>query len=153
MSDPEKSNKWEQTAEPPTPHPPPPPDSLEPRHLPVPSETPRYPTQPPPHPHPSAHAYPYQHPYGAGPPVAVVSQKSAGIAVLLTFFWLGAGNLYANQIGAGVTLLIVNFPLVMLAATLIGAIIAVPLWFVLFIVAATTATTGVGQHNAKYGLI
>lgn len=119
----------------------------------MPSETPWYPAQPPPQHHPPARAHPYQQAYTGGPPVAVVSQKSAGIAVLLTFLWLGAGNLYADQIGAGVTLLIINFALVMLAATFIGAIIAVPLWFVAFIVAATTASTGVRRHNARYGLI
>lgn len=83
----------------------------------------------------------------------VVSQKSPGVAVLLSFLWLGAGNLYVNQIPGGVALLLANMFLIMLAATIFGLLIAVPMWFVLFIISAVTASSAATQHNARYGLL
>src|SRR3954451_8775807 len=54
------------------------------------------------------------------PPVAMVSAKSPGIAVLLSFLWLGAGHLYANQTTAGVLLIVFDAFLWLISFTFVG---------------------------------
>ena len=56
--------------------------------------------------------------------------KSVGVAVLLSFFWLGAGHIYAGRMGSGIALAIFDGFLVLLALTGIGLIIAVPVWLI-----------------------
>jgi TM2 domain-containing membrane protein YozV len=89
----------------------------------------------------------------AGQPVVVVAAKSAGIAVLLTLLWLGAGHLYAGKIGAGIALVVFDLVLAMLAATLFGLIIAVPVWMVTFAIAAFLAANAVSEFNRRNGIV
>ena len=78
-----------------------------------------------------------------------VPAKSKGTAVLLTFLWLGAGHMYAEKIGVGIALAIIDTFLVLLGLTGIGLIIAFPIWIVLFIIAALLSASAVEQFNAK----
>jgi TM2 domain-containing membrane protein YozV len=84
----------------------------------------------------------------------VVAAKTPGIAVLLSFLWLGAGHLYAGRTGAGVTFMVANFFLVLffLFIPLIGWLIAPVIWVALFVVAAVTASGAVKAHNARWGI-
>ncbi|MFE2756965.1 hypothetical protein ACFXGA_33710 [Actinosynnema sp. NPDC059335] len=91
-------------------------------------------------------------PYGM-PVRGVVTAKTPGIAVLLSLLWLGAGNLYAGQTALGVVLLLVNFPLVFLAMSVLGLIIAFPVWAVLVIVSIATGVQGVKNFNHRNGII
>lgn len=100
-------------------------------------------------------------PYGGGPyanpgppaPRAVVAAKTPGIAVLLTFLWLGAGHLYAGRTGTGVALLVTNvFLLILLAVPLVGWVLAPVLWVPLFVLAAVSAAGAVRAHNARWGV-
>lgn len=84
--------------------------------------------------------------------IVAVTPKSAGVAVLLSFLWLGAGNLYVNQIGAGILLLVIHLFLVMMTLTFIGAVLSVPLWVVLFAVAAGTSAGAANRHNRRLGI-
>lgn len=77
-----------------------------------------------------------------------VPLKSKGIAVLLTFFWLGAGHLYADRIGTGIVLILIDMFLVFLAMTGVGLIIAFPVWLILFMLAALLSVSAVDQCNA-----
>ncbi|WP_433265444.1 hypothetical protein ACQPZF_37960 [Actinosynnema sp. CS-041913] len=93
-------------------------------------------------------------PYGAPMPIrGVVTAKSSGIAVLLSFLWLGAGNLYAGQTVLGIILIIANFPLVIIAMTVFGLIIAFPIWLVLAIVGMVMAAQGAKDFNQRNGII
>ncbi|MCC8248688.1 TM2 domain-containing protein [Saccharothrix luteola] len=104
-------------------------------------------TQAPP-PHPPAHPVPY------GMPVrGVVTAKNPGVAVLLSLLWLGAGNLYAGQTVLGVILLLANFPLILLAMTVLGLIIAFPVWVVLVIVSIVLAMQGAKDFNRRNGIV
>lgn len=109
----------------------------------------------PPHgaPPPGYGAQPYGQPYGHPMPMHVVTAKSPGIAVLLSFLWLGAGNLYAGQTGLGVALIIINFPLAILGLTIFGLIIAFPIWLVLAIVGMALAAQGAKEFNQRNGII
>jgi hypothetical protein len=85
--------------------------------------------------------------------VVVVNAKTAGIAVLLTFLWLGAGHLYAGRTSTGVPLIILDLCLVVLAMIpLLGWILAPMIWFPCFIVAAISASAAVKTHNARWGI-
>lgn len=57
-------------------------------------------------------------------------KKSPGIAVLLSFFFTGAGQLYAENISKGITLLIIYFILAPLTVATAGVlfIILLPYW-------------------------
>ena len=91
------------------------------------------------------HGYPYP-----PAPVVVVPLKTPGIAVLLSFLWLGAGHLYAGKIAAGVVLMVVDFFVVLIAfIPFVGWILAPLLWVPLFIVAAITSTVAASNHNAR----
>ncbi len=91
-----------------------------------------------------------------GPPAprGVVAAKTPGIAVLLSFLWLGAGHLYAGRTGAGVAFMATNFFLVLffLFIPLIAWLIAPVVWVPLFVVAAVTASGAVRAHNARWGI-
>jgi TM2 domain-containing membrane protein YozV len=88
-----------------------------------------------------------------GQPAAVVAVKTPGIAVLLTFLWLGAGHLYAGRTTTGLALLGVNvFLFLLLMVPLIGWVLAPMAWIGLFIFAAISSAGAVKQHNARYGV-
>ncbi len=110
----------------------------------------------------------YQDPYGRplpAPihipyPVAVVPQKSAGVAVALElvlglFGIFGVGNLYAGRAGAGVALMLsfwglfwVNFFLIFV---FIG-IVTMPLtWIAYLVMGPLLAAQGVERHNSIVG--
>jgi len=98
-------------------------------------------------------------PYGAGSytpagqPTAVVSLKTPGIAVLLSFLWLGAGHLYAGRTGVGLALIAIDLVLILLLMVpLIGWVLAPLGWLGLFIYAAISSSNAVKQHNARFGV-
>lgn len=103
----------------------------------------------PPHGQPPTGYAPYGPPVQ---PVAGVPAKSAGIAVLLSFIWLGAGHLYANEVGLGIGLIVYDAFLVILALTLIGAIVAVPLWFISAPIVMYLAAQAADNFNQRNGL-
>lgn len=94
-------------------------------------------------------AYPPPYPQ----PAVVVSAKSAGIAVLLSFLWLGAGHLYAGNIGTGVALLAYHGFLVLLAITLVGSLLAIPLWLLSAPVVMFLAARAAQGFNARNGVV
>ncbi len=62
------------------------------------------------------HPGPFGNQYGNPGPHAhrgVVAAKTPGIAVLLSFLWLGAGHAYAGRTAAGVVFMVTNFFLVL----------------------------------------
>jgi TM2 domain-containing membrane protein YozV len=93
--------------------------------------------------------------YGATPygQVVGVTAKSGGVAVLLSFLWLGAGHLYANEMGWGIGLLLYNAFLVFLSITLIGAIVAVPLWLMTAPFVMYFSAQAVHAFNRRNGLV
>jgi TM2 domain-containing membrane protein YozV len=82
----------------------------------------------------------------------VVNPKSAGLAVFFTFLWLGVGHLYVNRIGTGVALLVVDLLLWALAWTVVGWVLAFPIWLVLFVVTAFRVADHVRQYNQRMGV-
>jgi TM2 domain-containing membrane protein YozV len=78
--------------------------------------------------------------------------KSPGLAVLFTFLWLGAGHLYVGQVGAGVGFAVVNGILVLLSLSLIGLIVAFPIWLIIAPIAMVLSATAAGSHNRRLGL-
>jgi len=68
---------------------------------------------------------------GAGPAPHVVvirAAKSPGVAVVLSFFMAGLGQIYNGQIGKGVAFMVAYFCSLLLMWVLIGFIIAPILW-------------------------
>lgn len=92
--------------------------------------------------------------YAAPPPqpVVVVPAKTGGLAVLFSFLWLGAGHLYAGRTVAGVVYLFTNLVLWLLTFIPFAAFVTVPIWFVLFVVAAATSHAACTAHNRRLGL-
>lgn len=82
--------------------------------------------------------------------VRVPVVKSAGLAVVLSFLWLGAGHLYAGRIGSGVALVIYEFILLMIAVTGLGLIVAVPLWLVSAPIVMVTAASAANRAGVSY---
>ena len=88
-----------------------------------------------------------------GRPMATVSVKTPGIAILLSFIWLGAGHLYAGRTTQGLVLLGVNFFLLLfLMVPLIGWVLSPLAWIGLFVYAAISSSNAVKQHNAHWGM-
>ncbi len=87
------------------------------------------------------------------PMVPMVVAKSAGIAVLLSFLWLGAGHLYANRTITGVLLIIYNTFLVLLSITLVGAIAAVPLWLISAPIVMILSAGAANDFNRRNGIL
>lgn len=101
---------------------------------------------------------PPQRPQTAAPPYAMpnggfVTAKSPGIAILLSLLWLGAGNVYAGQIVLGIVLMVVDIPLAFLAFTLVGLVIAFPVWLILVVISIVVATQGVKSFNERNGIV
>lgn len=89
-----------------------------------------------------------------GQPIQIVSipAKSPGIAVLLSFIWLGAGHLYANKVGTGSLLVIFDFFLLLLALTGVGLLVAVPIWLVAAPCVMLLSAGAVNSFNRRNGL-
>lgn len=85
-------------------------------------------------------------------PTAVVTAKSAGLAVLLTIVWLGAGHLYAGRVATGIALMLFDSILVLLAFSLLGIIIAVPVWIVAAPITMVFAASAASAFNRRNGI-
>ncbi|MDR2698797.1 MAG: hypothetical protein LBB30_03885 [Candidatus Methanoplasma sp.] len=84
--------------------------------------------------------------YGGSPPQQMISirEKSTGIAVLLSFFWAGLGQLYVGKIGRGLAMMVGFFLIVffgvfstitgLLSLNIDGAVGSVVLFGVLHVV-------------------
>jgi TM2 domain-containing membrane protein YozV len=72
---------------------------------------------------------------------------------VLSFFWLGLGHLYANRIGVGIALMIYDAFLAILAITLVGLIVAFPLWLISTPVVMYLSAQAASQFNERNGLI
>jgi hypothetical protein len=88
------------------------------------------------------------------PPAVVYASKSTGLAVLFNILWIGAGNIYAGQVGLGVSLIVIdfflgvfNFFLAILVVTIPLLIITIPLWIGLFIISLVTSISAVESYN------
>ncbi|GAB3456631.1 hypothetical protein AB1207_04370 [Kineococcus endophyticus] len=81
----------------------------------------------------------------AATPSPLAPARRPGLAVLLTFLWLGAGNCYAGQVGLGVTLALVQLvclPLAGLFASItlgVSLLVSVPVWLAAVAVAGASA--------------
>ena len=110
------------------------------------STPPPYPTPYPTH-HPGPTSYPGPGPmvYRPGPPV--VSEKSAGVAVVLTLVWLGAGHLYLHRTTPGVLLMVLHVFLWLLL------LLFFPLgfigWLAAFIAATVSCSSIANEENAR----
>ncbi len=93
---------------------------------------------PPPHPQPMVH---------------VVNAKSPGVAVLLSFIWLGAGHLYVGNIGLGIGLMVFDFFLVLVSLIPFAMILTVPVWLLSFIFIAIHVSNAAKAFNARNGIV
>jgi TM2 domain-containing membrane protein YozV len=96
---------------------------------------------------------PPQYPPAYPQQVVGVAPKSAGLAVLLSFLWLGAGHLYANRIGAGIALMVYEAFLALLSFSIVGLVISVPLWFISVIVVMILAANAANDFNRRNGIV
>lgn len=138
----------------PPPHYDPPPYVAPPHAAPLPAAAPYAPPHDGPYhqQYPSVPVSPQPTPYGPLVPVIpVVPAKSPGIAVLLSI-WLGGGQLYVGQIAAGICLLIWHFFLLFITFTIIGLIVAVPLWVISFAIVASLAASAAKDYNRRNGI-
>jgi hypothetical protein len=83
------------------------------------------------------------------PYVIAMPIKSPGIAVLLTFLWLGAGHLYAGSITAGVLLLILDFLLILLSLVPFAIILTIPIWIIAFIICSISVVRCIETYNRR----
>ncbi len=60
--------------------------------------------------------------------VIMKSAKSPGVAVILSFFWCGLGQIYNGQIGKGIIMMICYFVSCLLIFVLIGLLSTPILW-------------------------
>lgn len=60
-------------------------------------------------------------------------KKSAGVALILSMFIPGVGQFYAGDIGMGIMFLILSFVAWSLIFTIIGAVIGLPMYTVIWI--------------------
>ena len=88
-------------------------------------------------------------PFLAGPYAQV---KSPGLAAVFSFLWLGAGHAYVGRMGPAVALAVGNLFLTFLCFSLIGLIIAVPVWLVLAPITMFLAASAAKEHNRRFGL-
>ncbi len=78
---------------------------------------------------------------------AVVSMKSAGIAVLLSFVWPGLGHLYVGKIGAGIALICTELVMILSSFLIITLIVTVPVGVVTLVAAAATAASAAQDYR------
>jgi TM2 domain-containing membrane protein YozV len=79
-------------------------------------------------------------------PQGYVSAKNPGVAVLLSFFLPGAGNLYAGSTAAGVVLLICWF------VSWLFMLVAIPAFLIVWIVGMPTAYGAAVKFNQRNGI-
>ena len=75
--------------------------------------------------------------------------KSAGVAVVLSLLWLGAGHIYAGKTGTGVALAILDGLLLLLSITGIGLIISLPVWIIATPIAMVLSASAVKNFNQR----
>lgn len=85
--------------------------------------------------------------------VRVVTAKSPGIGVLLSFLWLGAGHLYVGQIGLGVGLIVFDFFLVLLSFIPFLWLLTFPVWLVSLVFVAINVSNAAKAFNRRNGII
>lgn len=84
------------------------------------------------------------------PGAPVVSEKSAGVAVVLTFLWLGAGHLYLNRTAPGVLLMLLHvFLWLLLVVPFLGWALGFIGWIAAFIAATVSCTSIAAEDNAR----
>lgn len=91
--------------------------------------------------------YPVQHPGGGA--VQVVSPKTAGVAVLLSFLWLGAGHLYAGKTGVGIALMILDMFYFMTAFIIVGVV----LWVITVPFVMWLSANAAHNYNRRNGIV
>ncbi|GLZ51596.1 hypothetical protein Acsp07_12130 [Actinomycetospora sp. NBRC 106378] len=85
-------------------------------------------------------------PYGAPyPPAAARPVKSAGVAVLLSLLWIGAGHLYLDRLGTGLVLMGAHLFLGLLLIFIFP--ISFFLWLAAFITCAVVCSNLANQIN------
>lgn len=89
----------------------------------------------------------------AQPMVHVVNAKSPGVAVLLSFIWLGAGHLYVGNIGLGIGLMVFDFFLVLVSLIPLSWILTVPVWLISFVFIAIHVSNAAKAFNARNGIV
>lgn len=75
--------------------------------------------------------------------------RSAGVAVLLSILWLGAGHLYAGRIASGLVLMIWDAILVLCSFFVVALVITVPLWIISVIPVAMLAANAATKANRQ----
>jgi TM2 domain-containing membrane protein YozV len=85
--------------------------------------------------------------------VHVVSAKSPGVAVLLSFIWLGAGHLYVGRIGLGIGIMVFDFFLILLSLIPFSWILTVPVWLIAFVFIAINVSNEAKACNARNGIV
>ena len=78
------------------------------------------------------------------PAAAMMQKKSAGVAVILSFFLPGLGQIYNGQIGKGIILIILSVVFWLLSSIVIG----IPLYIILWIYGMYNAYSTANQINA-----
>ena len=86
-------------------------------------------------------------PYRPQPPVVV--PKSAGLAILMSFFVIGLGSMYAGKVGKGVMLLVAAVISAILTTVLIGFVLLPVFW----IWGMVAANNDVNEWNRAHGMI
>jgi len=89
----------------------------------------------------------------AQPMVHVVNAKSPGVAVLLSFIWLGAGHLYVGNIGLGIGLMVFDFFLILVSLIPFAMILTVPVWLIAFVFIAINVSNAAKAFNARNGIV
>lgn len=92
-------------------------------------------------------------PFAPQPMVHVVSAKSPGVAVLLSFIWLGAGHLYVGRIGLGIGIMVFDFFLILLSLIPFSWILTVPVWLIAFVFIAINVSNEAKACNARNGIV
>jgi TM2 domain-containing membrane protein YozV len=105
------------------------------------------------HQQPPPGAYGPQPMYGGPVPIVVAAPKSPGVAVLLSLIWFGFGHLYADQTRAGIGLIVFDIFLGILAITVVGLVVAIPLWLVSLPFVLHSAYQAVNRFNQRNGLV
>ena len=78
------------------------------------------------------------------PAAAMMQKKSAGVAVILSFFLPGLGQIYNGQIGKGIILIILSVVFWLLSSIVIG----IPLYIILWIYGMYNAYSTANKINA-----
>ena len=82
---------------------------------------------------------------------AGLSRKEPGLAVLFSFLWPGAGNLYVNDVTTGIVAISIGIVNFLLSFTIIWLVIGIPVWLGLFIWTAIDSHNKAKSHNAQFG--